>query len=223
MPFEWGFRMSRDTHSSTRTLAHTRTQSHGSGETSRSNLSTAASNEPFGRAREFQNETDPMRRMWAALESAGCKPAGQTNSFRSCCPAHDGSNPQALVVNEGSDGRVLFRCWTGCEPKAVLSALGLPWAAMFPPGHRSAAPMKPRPVKALSGGAKFLDSLMVAGFPWVAHVVVPECPYCGAMGAYLSVHDRGGVDVMCPDGCTRVDVMRAVETRASIAERGVQL
>ena len=49
------------------------------------------------------------------------------------CPAHDDRSP-SLSVGTGSDGRVLLRCHAGCEPEAVVGALGLTLADLFAGG-----------------------------------------------------------------------------------------
>lgn len=191
-------------------------------ETGPSSHPSVASNEPF-RARGSQNETDPMRRVWDALGDGGYGPHGEPHSFRSRCPAHAGSNREALAVNEGIDGRVVMRCLVGCQTKAVLDVLELPWSALFRPGSRKAENQKPRPVKSLSAGAAFLDAMTVAGYRWHAQLLGVECPYCSDPNAYLAVHDAGGLEVCCPNDCGAQEVRRAVETRAAIAEKGVQL
>lgn len=179
-----------------------------------------------GGAREAQNETDPMRRMWDALDAAGCGPHGPNHQFRANCPAHDGNSGRSLNVGEGSDGRVLLRCAVGCEARAIVDALGLRWADLFPVGHRNgnrskpSVPVKPRP---MTPGAAWLDTLALAGYQWRCMVVIPKCPYCDNERALLWVHDGGHVEVDCPDGCIAEDVRRAVETRAAIAEKGLVL
>lgn len=187
----------------------------------------AVSTAPVASAREAQNETDPMRRMWDALAVADCKPHGEPYKFRACCPVHGGTNAEALQVYEGSDRRVVFGCYAhGCDKRAILDALGLRWADMFPAGHKSAERRKPvRPVepRPLSLGAAFLDAMTAAGFRWAAHVMRQPCPYCSNPHAYIVVHDAGGLDVECPDGCLADEVRRAVETRAAIAEKGLDL
>jgi hypothetical protein len=198
---------------------HTHTQDN-STKTGPSSTSAVVPNMP---SREFQNETDPLRRMHDALDQAGCKPTGPVHKFRAYCPAHGGENPEALAVTEGVDGRAVMYCFRGCEAQAVLDALGLRWTDTFPPGHRNAAKLKPRPVKSLSAGAAFLDAMTGGGYRWHAQLLGVECPYCSDPNAYLTVHDRGGLDVNCPNDCGAQEVRRAVETRAAIAEKGLQL
>ncbi|MGE5593428.1 MAG: hypothetical protein ACM3X3_07075 [Betaproteobacteria bacterium] len=51
------------------------------------------------------------------------------------CPAHNDTHP-SLSVREASDGKVLLRCWAGCDSGQVLAALGLSWRDLFPDGAR---------------------------------------------------------------------------------------
>jgi hypothetical protein len=69
----------------------------------------------------------------------------QRNSgFMALCPAHDDQKP-SLSVSEGDGGKVLVRCFAGCETGDVLDALGLSIHDLFergghdngrPNGHR---------------------------------------------------------------------------------------
>jgi hypothetical protein len=58
--------------------------------------------------------------------------------WRACCPAHGGSNPSALSVGLGDEGRVLLRCWHGCTADQVAQALGLELGELFPPKPQTA-------------------------------------------------------------------------------------
>ncbi|MCO5107132.1 MAG: hypothetical protein M9907_08625 [Burkholderiaceae bacterium] len=53
------------------------------------------------------------------------------NRLVACCPAHPDRGP-SLSVAEGDDGRILIHCFAGCAPLAVLEAVGLDFAALFP-------------------------------------------------------------------------------------------
>ena len=46
------------------------------------------------------------------------------------CPSHDDRNP-SLSLREGRDGRVLIKCFAGCDYKDVVGALGLQTADLF--------------------------------------------------------------------------------------------
>lgn len=47
------------------------------------------------------------------------------------CVAHEDRNA-SLSIAEGTDGRVLLRCFAGCEPLAIVHALGLELRDLFP-------------------------------------------------------------------------------------------
>jgi hypothetical protein len=47
------------------------------------------------------------------------------------CPAHQDRSP-SLTVRAMPDGRLLLHCFAGCEPEAVLDAVGLKFADLFP-------------------------------------------------------------------------------------------
>lgn len=54
------------------------------------------------------------------------------------CPAHKDRGP-SLSVRELDDGRVLLHCFAGCEVGAVLGALGLDMADLYPPRESAGA------------------------------------------------------------------------------------
>ena len=47
------------------------------------------------------------------------------------CPTHQDDTP-SLSITEGEDGLVLMHCFAGCEPAAILGAIGLRLADLFP-------------------------------------------------------------------------------------------
>ena len=48
-----------------------------------------------------------------------------------CCPAHEDSTP-SLSLSEGTDGRVLVNCFSGCKPEEICASLGIKIADLFP-------------------------------------------------------------------------------------------
>jgi len=47
------------------------------------------------------------------------------------CPAHEDRSP-SLAIRELPDGRILLYCFGGCETQAILSAMQLQFADLFP-------------------------------------------------------------------------------------------
>jgi hypothetical protein len=76
----------------------------------------------------------PLELLTGRLEAAGSRRQGRDWQ----CPAHEDAQP-SLSVTEKPDGRVLLHCQAGCEPEAVLAALGLGWVDLFPDGGRERA------------------------------------------------------------------------------------
>ena len=49
-----------------------------------------------------------------------------------CCPSHGSGQNQAVAVRELPDGRILLHDFGGCEVEAVLAAVGMTVADLFP-------------------------------------------------------------------------------------------
>lgn len=56
----------------------------------------------------------------------------QHGYYMARCPVHDDGRA-SLSVSEGRDHPVVFHCHAGCEPRAVVDALGLDWDALCTP------------------------------------------------------------------------------------------
>jgi hypothetical protein len=67
----------------------------------------------------------------------GARRSGSGWSAR--CPAHDDGNA-SLSIGTGDDGRVLVHCHAGCEPEAIVKALGLEMRDLMPTTQPKAAP-----------------------------------------------------------------------------------
>ena len=52
------------------------------------------------------------------------------------CPAHDDTR-NSLGIAEGEDGRILIKCYAGCDMKKILAALELEDKALFPDDQQS--------------------------------------------------------------------------------------
>jgi len=53
------------------------------------------------------------------------------NGWMARCPAHDDHNP-SLSIARGDDGRILFKCFAGCDYEHILAAKGLAKADVCP-------------------------------------------------------------------------------------------
>jgi hypothetical protein len=86
----------------------------------------------------------PIEALLAKLP--GAKKAG--NRWSAFCPAHEDLRA-SLSVAEGEDGTVLVKCHAGCETSAILSAVGLNLADLFPAkaGPQPSLNSKPRPIE----------------------------------------------------------------------------
>jgi KaiC/GvpD/RAD55 family RecA-like ATPase/5S rRNA maturation endonuclease (ribonuclease M5) len=71
--------------------------------------------------------TTPIETVLAAL---GDYRAAGERKWMARCPSHD-DRAASLSIGIGDDGRVLLRCFAGCEFKAVVSALGLEPTDLF--------------------------------------------------------------------------------------------
>ena len=66
--------------------------------------------------------------------------------YQARCPAHEDTGP-SLSLREGDDGRVLLHCHAGCATAAVVAALGLTIADLFPASDK---PRRPPPAPGVS-------------------------------------------------------------------------
>jgi hypothetical protein len=63
--------------------------------------------------------------------------------FSARCPSHD-DHHHSLSLAIGRDGRVLVHCFVGCQPEAIVRAVGLELRDLF--GDTPAGPRAPDPV-----------------------------------------------------------------------------
>lgn len=61
------------------------------------------------------------------------KVKGRNGSYTACCPAHDDKSPSLAIREEG--GKVLLRCFAGCEVRAIVEAVGMDMTDLFPPSE----------------------------------------------------------------------------------------
>ncbi len=97
--------------------------------------------------------SDPAAAILAKLQQGGFNPGPTgTDAWESRCPAHDGRR-RNLSIKRGDDGRILVHCHhqPGCDPAAILAALGMTFSDLFPGDSlrgqtsRNGKPAKPKP------------------------------------------------------------------------------
>ncbi|HHY37669.1 MAG TPA: hypothetical protein GX507_01915, partial [Clostridia bacterium] len=75
-----------------------------------------------------------IQRFLSRLENVRASGTGWTAK----CPAHD-DEKNSLSIAEGQDGRILLKCHAGCSVEAVIEALGLRLADLFPKAYSSSS------------------------------------------------------------------------------------
>jgi len=83
--------------------------------------------------------SEPIDRMVSALESHGCAPQRAGSGWRAQCPAHD-DRRGSLSISPGDNGGVVLHCHAGCDPGAVVAALGLRLSDLMPNGNGRPGP-----------------------------------------------------------------------------------
>ncbi len=97
----------------------------------------------------------PIETVVAALREHGKNPRQSGKGWSALCPAHDDHNP-SLSINEGDDGRVLFKCFSqNCSANNIANAIGLRMSDLFctstrTPSHKPEQRRKTKTVKTYS-------------------------------------------------------------------------
>ena len=79
----------------------------------------------------YENRS-PLERFQANLQAKTGKPIRQSGSgYSSCCPAHDDANP-SFSFKEGTDGRLLVRCFAGCSFDQIAESVDMSPKEFFP-------------------------------------------------------------------------------------------
>lgn len=172
--------------------------------------------------------SDPLQAVQDALEAHGHGPRGPVHKFVARCPAHEDRSP-SLSVAEGADGRALVYCFSGCETRDVIAAIGLTWSDLHPPGSRHAprSPILARPSATREPVDLVLQALRELGIAyrctrrpdmWVAQ----RCPSCEiehptvAWPLWIVREDERGpraghrVRLICGHGCAQEAILAAL-------------
>lgn len=65
------------------------------------------------------------------LSKLDCVKKLPNGKYQAKCPAHNDKSP-SLAISESGDGKVLIKCWAGCEFEQIVSAIGLEKKNFFP-------------------------------------------------------------------------------------------
>lgn len=77
----------------------------------------------------------PYSRFIERWRAKGGKPVKAGKNVVGQCPAHDDHDP-SLSVSKGEDGRVLVKCFSGCDTEAICGVLDLEVRELFPRRNR---------------------------------------------------------------------------------------
>lgn len=80
--------------------------------------------------------------------------------YRTRCPSCGGQS-RKVSVSEADDGRVLVHCFGGCEPAAVVQAVGLQLADLFPVRLRPETPEERRAWRRAARASQWGAALVV--------------------------------------------------------------
>ena len=108
------------------------------------------------------------------------------DSWRAACPAHQGTNPTALSIRDAGDGKILIKCFHGCDTLDVLQSVGLDMTDLFADDARDYKTVSEHK----SGEVKFYprDLLAIAQFELQ---IVCMAAYTIANGKQMQPYDLG--------------------------------
>jgi hypothetical protein len=52
------------------------------------------------------------------------------DKWMACCPAHEDKNPSLAITLD--KGKILMKCWSGCDVESILGAIGLEFKDIMP-------------------------------------------------------------------------------------------
>jgi hypothetical protein len=94
----------------------------------------------------------------------GIRPNG--SCWKARCPDHD-DREASLSIHEGGDGRVLLKCFAGCETSDIVAALGLSMRDLMPEGPKQSN--RHQPAKRTRYEIREADGQHVATHVWIEH------------------------------------------------------
>ena len=52
--------------------------------------------------------------------------------YKACCPAHNDKTPSLSIRDDTEDGRVLVKCFAGCDIQDICRSIGLKLSDLYP-------------------------------------------------------------------------------------------
>ena len=59
------------------------------------------------------------------------KSHGRASQWMACCPAHEDKSP-SLSIMQNAEGKIFVHCFAGCDGKAIMAAIGMTLADLYP-------------------------------------------------------------------------------------------
>lgn len=140
----------------------------------------------------------------------GKTPTKSGGGYSSRCPAHEDEHP-SLSIKEGSDGKILINCFSGCPIEAICASLGLEISDLFESD-----------VAATLISTRTLYSYKDEEGHELYRKIRIEPGYNGKKKSFYSEHtDENGQTVRNLDGCRRVlyrlqEVLKGIRDGAQI-------
>lgn len=141
------------------------------------------------------SDASPVEMVLARLEGVRPSVESPDRQWTALCPAHEDS-ASSLAIGKGNDGRVLLKCYAGCDAKDVCRAINLEFSDLYP-GRQVRKPAegvtvarlafeKRLPATFLKGACGLADE----GSPGNRYVLIP---YRGEDGKELFRRSRFGL------------------------------
>jgi hypothetical protein len=77
-----------------------------------------------------------------------------TNQWVACCPHHGDKRPSLAIKHDTVTGKVLVKCWAGCDIEDIMAAVGMKVSDLFPD-----KPEYTKPTRSYFGAETIVKSL----------------------------------------------------------------
>jgi hypothetical protein len=118
-------------------------------------------------------------------------------TFTARCPAHPDRN-NSLSVTEAEDGRVLMKCFVGCDVSEIVAQIGLSMADLFPEQKGRPGVPSPQPCTAATVSPVTLAQYAAAKklpLDFLRNLGLSDIHYCGQPAIRIPYLDEGRSEV----------------------------